>query len=393
VKRVLAPVAGLLASIALATPASAFSPPELFVRLQTWDTHEAASDWIPLASAPSLDYLAGYDIGYRLQASGEPHEFQRVALTINGVPDGQPTQPSNPRPFCVGRAGTAGDIVEAGPELQFEGDGKYTIAVSLGGDAPDSSACLAGPSTAASFTVTTHVAPLVVGDLVRFRLKPLAGDPFMGVRGPDPPGGRGELRCALDGTVQSDGSVAGSVIVPGPGGSTNELSESAFPRPGAWSCVARGTAEGRDDNSDTTVFATPWSAPVGVEVLSDFRRLPARISSFRSKHPRLNIKAEWPAEARGGRAGIALSRVKGCKGKRLKLRKIATYRAVFGARRARIKLRRPRAGFYLARFSFSGSHFLRTAVDAVPMQLVERRRRLEFADPQEFPNCPRRRAV
>jgi hypothetical protein len=391
--RVLAPVAGLLASIALAAPASAFSPPELFVRLQPWDTHEAASDWIPLASAPALDYLGGYDIGYRLQVSGEPHEFQRVALTINGVPDRQPTQPSNPGPFCVGRAGTAGDIVEAGPELQFEGDGVYTITVSLGGAAPDPSACLSGPSTTASFTVTTHVAPLVVGDLVRFRLNPLAGQPFRGVRGPDPPGGQSEVRCALNGTAQPDGSVAGSVIVPGPADSTHELSESAFPRPGAWSCVARGTAEGRDDNLDTAVFATPWSAPVGVEVLSDFRRLPARISSFRSRHPRMNIRAEWPAEASGGRAAIALSRVKGCKGKRLKLRKIATYRAVFGAKRARIKLRRPRAGFYLARFSFSGSHFLRAAVDPVPMQLVVQRRRLEFAAPQAFPSCPRRRSI
>lgn len=281
--------------------------------------------------------------------------------------------------------------MEAGPELQFEGDGTYTITVSLGGDAADPSACLSGPSTVASFTVNTRVAPVVVGDLVRFRLKPLAGDPFMGIRAPDPPGGQGEIRCALNGTVKSDGSVAGSVIVPGPGDSTAQLSESAFPRPGAWSCVARGTAEGRNDTNDTTVFGTPWSAPVAVEVLSDFRRLLARISSFRSKHPRLNVKAEWPAKARGGRASIALSRVKGCKGKRLKLRKLATYRAVFGAKRAVVKLRRPRAGFYLARFSFSGSHFLHAAVDPVPMQLLERRRRLEFAAPQQFPSCPRRR--
>lgn len=105
----------------------------------------------------------------------------------------------------------------------------------------------------------------------------------------------------------------------------------------------------------------------------------------------MNVKAEWPAKARGGRASIALSRVKGCKGKRLKLRKVATYRAVFGAKRAVVKLRRPRAGFYLARFSFSGSHFLHAAVDPVPMQLLERRRRLEFAAPQQFPSCPRRR--
>jgi hypothetical protein len=88
VKGLLAVVAAV---VALAAPSSAVAAPELFVRMQTWDTHEAASDWIPLASTPSLNYLGGYEIGYRLETSG----FQRVALTINAVPDGQPTQPSN----------------------------------------------------------------------------------------------------------------------------------------------------------------------------------------------------------------------------------------------------------------------------------------------------------
>src|SRR5258705_1873032 len=101
--------------------------------MQAWDTHEPASDWIPLARAPALDYLGGYQIGYRLQDSDQPNEFQRVALTIAGVPDGVATQPYNAEPFCVGRAGKAGDIVEAAPELQFEGDGAYTVKVSVGG--------------------------------------------------------------------------------------------------------------------------------------------------------------------------------------------------------------------------------------------------------------------
>ena len=85
--RVLAVTAGVLAGLVPAAPAAAFSPPELFVRMQPWDTHEPVGDWIPLASAPALAYLGGYQIGYRLQASGEPNELQRVALTVAGVPE------------------------------------------------------------------------------------------------------------------------------------------------------------------------------------------------------------------------------------------------------------------------------------------------------------------
>ena len=64
--RVLAAVAGVLASVVAAAPAAAFRAPELFVRTQRWDTHEETGAWIPLASAPALNYLGGYEIGYRL---------------------------------------------------------------------------------------------------------------------------------------------------------------------------------------------------------------------------------------------------------------------------------------------------------------------------------------
>jgi hypothetical protein len=47
-------LAAVLASLAVAAPASAAGP-ELFVRLQRGDiTHQPASDWIPLASAPAF---------------------------------------------------------------------------------------------------------------------------------------------------------------------------------------------------------------------------------------------------------------------------------------------------------------------------------------------------
>ena len=125
----------LVASLLTAAPAGAFTPPELYVRLQRADiTHEPASDWIPLAAAPQLDYIGGFQIGYRLQPTGTPTNFQAAALSITGVPDGQPTQPSNLPPYCVGKAGDAGTITPVGSELQFEGDGRYSFSVSVGPD-------------------------------------------------------------------------------------------------------------------------------------------------------------------------------------------------------------------------------------------------------------------
>ena len=131
----------------LVAPAVA-APPELFVRTQSWDTHEETGPWLPLASAPSFNYLGGYEIGYRLQAS----DFQTAALTITGVPDGAPTQPSNATPYCVGRNGTAGEIQSAGAELQFEGSGAYTVKVSVRPDreAPPTACRRASPTPARS---------------------------------------------------------------------------------------------------------------------------------------------------------------------------------------------------------------------------------------------------
>lgn len=380
-------LAGILASLVLAAPASA--APELFVRMQTWDTHEAASDWIPLASAPALNYLGGYEIGYRLQASGEPSELQRVALTVAGTPDGQPTQPLNASPYCVGRAGAVGTIVAAGPELQFEGSGTYTVAVSVGPGSGDELDCLSGPTTTASFSVAVTVAPSVAGEPLSFRAAALPGDPFVGVQAPEPPGGQADVRCALDATVQPDGSVAGREIVPGGDFSHPTVAEVVFTRPGVWTCVARGTAEGLDDNLDTAVFATPWSAPLAVEVRSDFRRRTGAIRRARSKRPRFTFTAEWPDLAAGGGGSIALFRVRGCKGSRYKLRRLASYRGRFDADRMRVRIRRPRrAGFYIGRFSFAGTHFLRPGVDPTPMQLVVVRGRIGFVDPRGFPRCP-----
>jgi hypothetical protein len=390
VKRILGVLAGLVVGLAAASPASAaLHAPELFVRLQPWATSELASDWIPLASAPAFDYIGGYQIGYRLQDSGEPHQFQTVALTISGVPDGTPTQPMATPPYCVGRVGTPGEIVEAGGAMQFEGDGTYTVRVSVGTE-NDPSACMSGPSTTATFTVGTRVAPELVGEPRTFRAAPLPPSQFVGVRAADPPGGLADIRCALDATIQPDGSPAGAVVAPdrdsAPHGSAPE---DVFPRPGAWTCASRGVAEGVEDNLETALFGTPWSAPLPVEVRSDFRRRSGSVAHQRAKRPRFTFKAEWAALSAGAAARVTVSRVRGCKRKGgYKLRKAGTFRGRFGAKRLRLRIRRPGAsGFYIAHLAFSGTRFVRAGTDPTPIFLVVQRKRMGFADERVFPRC------
>jgi hypothetical protein len=357
VRRVLGTVAGVVASLVLAAPAVA-APPALFVRTQKWDTHEETGPWLPLASAPALNYLGGYEIGYRRQNAGSEH----VALTIVGVPDGMPTQPSNDEPFCV--SSFPGEIVSAGPELQFEGSGTYTVKVSVGAGMDCTTA---GESSTGSFSVDAPVVPSLAGAPLIYRSKPLKGNPFVGVQAAPPPGGQAEITCSLGGDVV---------------GPWWTLREDAFARPGTWACVARGTAEGRDENFETVQFGTPWSAPLNVEVRSDFRRNLGQISRLRKKRPRFTFTAEFPEAAAGGAVRVTLLRANTCK-----LRKVATYRGRFGPKRARFTMRRPRPGLYLGRFSFAGTPLLNASTDPNPIRLLARRNRMEFAPASAYPRC------
>lgn len=370
----------VLAGLFVTAPpaAAAFTPPELFVRQQTWDTHEDTGPWIPLASAPAINFLGGYEIGARMQASGEPNNLQRMAVEVTAVPHGAPVQPDR-APYCVTRAtDPPGTIVPAGPELQFEGDGTYTVKVSIGAGTGDGDDCLAGPSRSGSFSVGVLAAPELVGSPMTFRLGP-APPTFVGVRVAAPPGGVGDLQCRL-----------GALVVPPADEPSDAVSEDDFPRPGGWSCTARGTAEGRDANYDTVVFGTPWSAPLAVPVRTDFRRAKGRISRAKTKRPRLTFGAEWPDLVVGASASVKLSRVAGCKGKRYKLRSTKRYRGRFGPKSVRVTIRRPRkAGFYYGSVTFKGSPYVRAGVDPFPLLLTKtRKKRFGFADPQVFPRCP-----
>jgi hypothetical protein len=367
VKRLLAAVVALAGSLVLAAPASAFTPPEIYVRLQPWDDPQPVSGWIPLASAPRLNYLAGYQIGYKLQTPQE-----RAAFAITGVPDGVPTQPYNDETGCVNQVGTPGDIVPLGFQLQFEGDGLYTVRVSVGAD---SSCTTTGASNTASFTVPTMVVPQLVGEPFTFRATPLDGNPFVGLRAADPPGGFAELRC-----------TRGSLVAPVRGLEDRPLAEDEFPRPGRWSCAARGAVDGVDANFDRTTYGTPYSAPLAVDVRSDFRRARGRVDKVLSRRPRLTFRAEWPGLAKGGHARLTLWRVKGCRHHRYVKRTFGTFHGTFGAKSLRMRVRKPtRTGFYLGRFAFSGTPYIRASVDPAPVYMEVSFHRLMFAT--RFPGC------
>jgi hypothetical protein len=378
----------VVTSLAAAAPASAFVPPELFVRLQRADiTHEPAGDWIPMAAAPQLDYLGGYQVGYRLQPTGTPTNFQRAALSIAAVPDGQPTQPSNLPPYCVGKAGAAGTITPVGSELQFEGDGRYTISVSVGPDGGPTD-CLAGPSTTASFTVDVHVVGEKVGDPFAFRATALPGDPFVGVRAARPPGGFADHSCALDATIAPDGSVAGRTVVPQ--SEPPRETVTTFPEPGAWTCVSRGVVEGVDENFESTFFGTPWSVPLRFEVLSDFRRVQTKLARPRGPRPVFDVTAEFPAASAGGKATLKLKRFVRCGRSGYRFKNAGTDKATFDAQgRAKFTIKRPRTrlGFYAATISFGGTHFVRAGTDPNLIPLLARRTRIAFVSPQAFPSC------
>ena len=106
---------------------------------------------------------------------GQPNEFQRVALAVTGVPDGSPTQPSASSPFCVGRAGGAGDDRRGRARAPVRRRRRVQRECRSVGAGLDCQA--AGASTAGAFSVDVHVAPAQVGEPQSFRVTPLTGEP------------------------------------------------------------------------------------------------------------------------------------------------------------------------------------------------------------------------
>ena len=74
---------------------------------------------------------------------------------------------------------------------------------------------------------------------------------------------------------------------------------------------------------------------------------------------------------------ITLFRVTGCNHRDYRLRRVGRFRGRFDGRRARVAIKRPRQpGYYVGRFAFGGTRFLRASTDPVPMFLSAGRRSL-----------------
>jgi hypothetical protein len=384
---------GILASLLLATPASAaFTPPELFVRLM--NEGQPASDWMPLSSPPVLNWIGGYQIGFRIQQTGVgsgPANFQTIALTYTGVPDGSPSQPLSVPPYCIGRNGAVGEIqsvVEI--PIQYEGNGTYSFTATLG-PGPTQTGCFGAGSqtTNASFGVDVHVAPQLIGQPFAFRAKPLPGDPFVGIRAADPPGGFGDNVCALDATVQADGSVTGRTVVPEADFEPPRQQVTKFPEPGSWTCVSRGVVEGQADDFSRTFLGTPWSSPLRFDVLSDFQRKTSAINRPRSARPTFEVTAQFAAASAGGKATLKLQRFVRCKRRAYVFKKLATYKGTFDAKGiAKFRFKRPRKrAYYAAVVTFGGTHFVRAGTDPFLIPLGATPRAIAFVKPQNYPRC------
>jgi hypothetical protein len=384
---------GILASLLLATPASAFDTPVLYLRLMK--EGQPASDWMPLTSAPVLNWIGGYQVGFALQPTGVgpgPANFQTVALTYTGVPDGSPSQPLTVPPYCIGRNGAEGEIqpvVEI--PIQYEGNGTYSFTVTLG-PGPTQTGCFGmdGKTASASFGVDVHVTPQLIGQPFAFRAKPLPGDPFEGIRAADPPGGFADNVCALDATVQADGSVTGRTIAPEEGLEPPRQQVSKFPEPGAWTCVSRGVVEGQDADFSRTFLGTPWSAPLRVDVLSDFQRKTSAIDRPRSSRPTFEVTAQFAAASADGKATLKLQRLLRCKRKGgYVFKKLATYKGTFDAKGiAKFRFKRPRKnGFYAAMVTFGGTRYVRPGADPFFIPLGATKRSIRFVRPTSYPRC------
>ena len=265
-----------------------------------------------------------------MQASGEPNQLQSVALTVAGVPDGEPSQPYNATPYCVTRDRRAGRRSwRRAPELQFEGDGAYTVTVTVGPSgrrrdrlpvravhdrhvhgrrarrAPAAGLAAELPRHAVGRRRSTACAPPT---------RP-AGWPTSAARSTRPCAGRVGHRHdrrprATDGRR-----------VPEP------VRGRSFPRPGVWTCVARAAAEGVDEEFSPRRSSAARGRPRSRSTCAATSAARAAASTARrARRPRFTFTAEFPAEAAGGKATITLYRVTGCRDREFRLRRAARFR-------------------------------------------------------------------
>lgn len=363
--RLLAAAVVLIAVLIAAPVASAYTAPEVF--LQEADaSNQPVGGWIPLAGA-SMRSVNRYEIGVRIQdAAG-----QRVLVQVNSVPGG--AAPSQPDIYslCFVASGSVGAIVDTQEDVRYQGDGAYSLTVTLAPPTGDAShGCTAGPSTSGTFTASAPTGIQFVGHLVTS--DPNLRDPFGGIA-VEPAFGAGgtEIICARDPRPLPDGTLTGSLVINQGGDGyvdprwTMEAG-SLFTQPGRYACVARSVGGGETPG--------PWSAPTPAEdVQTGFYPQPGswRIAKALGPVYRVTGRISSPLSA-GGTLNVGIRRTD----KRARVVRLKT-RVGAGAR-VSLSFRLPPTvynGFpplFAMSFSFSGTRFVaaRPAFAAFGFRLV-----------------------
>jgi hypothetical protein len=251
--RRLAVAATVLITVLVAAPvASAFTAPEVFLKEED-ASNQPVGNWIPLSGA-TMHSVNRYDIGVRIQDPAG----QRVLVQVNSVPgSAMPTQPDI-YSLCFVATGSVGDIADTQEDVRYQGDGAYSLSVTLAPPTGDAShGCTSGPSTTATFTASAPTGIQFVGRMVTS--DPTRTDPFGGIA-VEPAFGSGgtEIICARQPRPLPDGTLTGSLVVRQEGDGYLEPrwtmhASALFERPGRYACVARSVGGGE--------MPGPWSAP------------------------------------------------------------------------------------------------------------------------------------
>jgi len=261
-RRALGPVAlsALIAALFSAAPAQALSPPEVFLK-EVDESNMPIGDWTALAGA-KMHSVNGYEVGVKLQDTGQPGNRQRILVQMTSVPDGHPDQ-ANIFSLCFPQSGTAGQIADTTERVSYEGEGAYSLSVTVSTGTDASTNCTAGATTSGSFTAS---APTTVAFLGHLLIHDPSEHPRFGGLQIFPPLGAGgtDVLCARDPLTQPDGSLTGSLVTSeratGAQESPSRLgAEGLLTQTGRWACVARGVGGG--------VIPGPWSAPTATEVV------------------------------------------------------------------------------------------------------------------------------
>ena len=336
------------------------------MRTAAVDTHEPASDWLPLASAPSLDVPRR--LRDRLPAAGlgraEPAPARGAAGRRRS---GRAADPAVQRGAVLRRQDRDARrrSSPAGPELQFEGDGAYAVTVSVGPSAGGAAGCLSGPSPRGLVRRRRPRGPGARGLAAELPRHALRARPSSACTPPTRRAARPTSAARWTRRSQPDGSVTGASVAPGPTTATPpDRVRGRLPAAGRLDVRRPRHREGVDEGFEATRLRRRagrrrWRSTCAATSAAGAGASPARALAARASPSR---RSGRPAAA-GGRVTVTLFRVTGCNDRAYRLRRVGRLRGPLRrAPRARVAAPRPRKpGYYLGRFAFGGTRFLRAS--------------------------------